>query len=656
MGITAGGMEDLTAEKPDRRSFRRRGDRILHFWRSPEGQPRWARPALLLVTALAGLAYAWNLNSAFLEPFYGAAARSMALSWHNFIFGAADPWGTISVDKLPGALWLQALSLRIFGFHVWAIALPQVVEGMATILVLYGAVRRVAGAGAGIVAAVVMASSPIVILLDHGNISDSLLILLLVAAADAATRAFTSGRLGPLLWCGFFVGLAFQAKMLQAWIVLPAFAVAYLVASPVTSFLRRALHVVGSGLLALAVSLSYMTFVSVVPSSSRPYVDGSCDDSIYSQVFSYNGITRLGDRWLASSGCSPPSRWIHNLSLTAAREGLSTAASKPGWDRLLHGTLGRDDVWLLLPAVVSMVALLAARRRQPRTDPLRGAVLLWGIWLVVTFGVFSAGELINSYYVAALLPAVGVLCGIGASTAWHRRHHKVVRIVVLGVVVGTVAVDVLLVPGYAGVRDWVLAGVALGGLSTVAILGASFQSRHDSVWSRDAGLALGAATMLLCTSWASALVVVEGLGPFDSPFAPAAVNQNTQVSTSDFPVLQRQLVHYVAGVPERQAVDVFETSRSASEDALASGREFLPIGGFTGVVPSPTLGQFEHDVRRGLVRQVTLATAPLTANTVLLWVFGHCHRTPTAFYDQYSQAEFTVYLCSPADTSSTGPT
>ena len=115
------------------------------FWRSPADQPPWARPALLAITALAGLAYAWGINSAYLEPFYGAAARSMAMNWHNFIFGAADPWGTVSVDKLPGALWVQALSLRVFGFHVWAIVLPQVLEGMLTILVLYRVVRRVAG-------------------------------------------------------------------------------------------------------------------------------------------------------------------------------------------------------------------------------------------------------------------------------------------------------------------------------------------------------------------------------------------------------------------------------------------------------------------------------------------------------------------------------
>ncbi len=217
--------------------------RLLHFWRSPAGQPPWARPALLCIAALAGLAYAWGMNGAYLEPFYGGAARSMSMSWHDFIFGAADPWGTVSVDKLPGALWVQALSLRIFGFHVWALVLPQVVEGVLTVLVLFRAVRRVAGAGAGIVAALVLAVSPIVVLLDRGNISDTLLILLLVLAADAAVRAAQSGRLRSLVWAGVLVGLAFQAKMLQAWLVLPALFGIYLVAAPIASFLRRVGHV-----------------------------------------------------------------------------------------------------------------------------------------------------------------------------------------------------------------------------------------------------------------------------------------------------------------------------------------------------------------------------------------------------------------------------
>jgi 4-amino-4-deoxy-L-arabinose transferase-like glycosyltransferase len=639
-----GGGDEVAADEPSRLK------RALHFWRSPPGQPAWARPALLAVTALAGLAYAWNIESTYLEPFYGGAARSMALSWHNFLFGAADPWGTVSVDKLPGALWFQALSVRAFGPHVWAMALPQVLEGVLTILVLYDAVQRVAGAGAGIVAAVVMATSPIVMLLDHGNISDSLLILLLVAGADAAIRAVQSGRAGPLLWAGVFVGLAFQAKMLQAWLVLPAFFLAYLVASPVRSLLRRVLHVTVSGLITVVVSLSYMSAVSLVAPATRPYVDGSCDDSIFNQVFSYNGLNRVGSHFLNTAGCSPQSRWVENLASTASRLDLNTGAIGPAWDRLLHGVFGHDDAWLLLAAVVAAVGLFVVTRASPRTDPLRAATVLWLTWLVVTFAVFSAGHLINSYYVAALVPAVAALCGMGGAVAWHRRRARSVRFTLLALVIATVAVDVALVPGYAGVRDWVVTASVVTGFLAAAVLGASLLPRHDSPWCLVAGPALAAVALLLGTGWASALVVIEGLSPFDSPYAPASVNRNTQLAIASYGPDQQALLRFVATVPPEQAADVFETSIMAGPYILATGREFLPVGGYWGVVPAPTVAQFERDVDAGRVGRVTVSTAPLSANPVMRWVHEHCQDTRAGFTNVAARAHFTVYVCRPAAT------
>src|SRR5271155_1939719 len=135
--------------------------RLLTPWRSPADQPGWARPALLALAIVAAGGSGWGRAGASVEPFYGAAARSMSESWHDFIFGAFDPAGTVTVDKLPGALWLQALSLRIFGFHIWALVLPQVAEGVLTVLVLYRAVRRLAGPAAGLTGAAVLAVTPI---------------------------------------------------------------------------------------------------------------------------------------------------------------------------------------------------------------------------------------------------------------------------------------------------------------------------------------------------------------------------------------------------------------------------------------------------------------------------------------------------------------
>ena len=164
-------------------------------------QQVWPRRlALTAIAALAGLLYAWAVGRDTLEYYYAAADRSMSISWHNFIFGAFDPAGTITVDKLPGALWFQALSVRAFGLHTWSIILPQVIEGILTVLVLYRAVRRLAGPAAGLIAALVLAVSPATVALDRENISDSLLILLLVLAADAVSGGYRRAgrrRCGP---------------------------------------------------------------------------------------------------------------------------------------------------------------------------------------------------------------------------------------------------------------------------------------------------------------------------------------------------------------------------------------------------------------------------------------------------------------------------
>jgi 4-amino-4-deoxy-L-arabinose transferase-like glycosyltransferase len=622
-----------------------RSEQAWQFWRSPADQPAWARPALLVVAALAAFAYAWSIDQVYVEPFYGGAARSMSMSLHNFLYGAADPWATVSVDKLPGALWVQALSVRIFGFHIWALVLPQVVEGVLTVLVLYRTVRRVAGAGAGLVAAVVMMSSPIVILLDRGNISDSLLILLLVLAVDATIRACQTGHLRSLLWAGVLVGFAFQAKMLQAWLVVPALFLAYLVAAPAASFLRRVWHLAAASLAVAVVSLSYMAAVSVVPQSSRPYVDGSCNDSLFTQVFSYNGFSRLSGNALDAAGCNHTSTYLVTYTHYAVRHGIGTGGIAASWDRLLRGPFGHDDAWLLLPAVVAAVWLLVLQRRQPRTDLLRAGVMLWSAWLVLTFGFFSGIEFLNSYYTAALIPAVAALCGMGAAAAWHRRRQGAVRAALAAVTAATVAAGIALVPGYVGVRPSIVASSVVVGLLAVGILLGSLRAGHDSAWNLSVGPALAAVAMLLGSLWASSVAVAATLSPFDSPYAPATVNRNTQLAAAGFRREMAALQKFVAAIPPSQAADVFETSGATGYSIMATGREFLPVGGFSGRVPAPSLAEFKRLVAQGRVVRVTVTTRPLTRTPDLRWVAAHCTRTPESRFDKLEQATKTVFVC-----------
>ena len=406
-------------------------------WRSPADQPAWARPALLAIAAVAAVAYGWGMAGASVEPFYGAAARSMSESWHDFIFGAFDPAGTVTVDKLPGALWLQALSLRVFGFHIWALVVPQVIEGVLTILALYRAVRRLAGPAAGLTAAAVLAVTPVTVLLGRGNVSDSLLILLLVLAADATSASLLTGSLGQLLLAGVWVGLAFQAKMIQAWLALPALAAAYLLAAPAAKLRTRCAHVALAGLVAAVVSLSWMTAVSLVPSQDRPYVDGSANDSVYTQVFDYNGLGRLTGNWPTIAG--PPSPLIVAAVESGNLLNAETRGIKASWHRLLTGPFAADGGWLLPAAIAGALGVLVSRRRQERRDPLRAAAVLWGSWWLILAVFFSVGTYLNSYYVAALVPAVAALCGAGLAACGPRPWPARTRVIVAATISRTLA-------------------------------------------------------------------------------------------------------------------------------------------------------------------------------------------------------------------------
>jgi 4-amino-4-deoxy-L-arabinose transferase-like glycosyltransferase len=330
-------------------------------------------------------------------------------------------------------------------------------------------------------------------------------------------------------------------------------------------------------------------------------------------------------------------------------EGIGTFGIAASWDRLLRGPFGHDDAWLLLPALAASVWLLVLQRHRPRRDLLRAGVILWSAWLLITFGFFSGLEFLNSYYTAALIPAVAALCGMGAAAAWHRRRSRAVRGALAVVTAMTVAAGIALVPGYVGIRPWIVASSVVVGLLAVGILAASLRSGHDSVWNVSVGPALAAMAMLLGSMWASSVVVAATLSPFDSPYAPATVNRDTQEAAARFPQEVAELRAFVARVPESQAVDVFETSGVTGYYVLATGREFLPIGGFSGRVPAPPLTEFKRFVADGRVFRVTVTTKPLTRTPDLRWVVSHCTRTPLREYDHDEQATKTVFVCSPHD-------
>jgi 4-amino-4-deoxy-L-arabinose transferase-like glycosyltransferase len=603
---------------------------------------------LLVITAAAGLSYGWGIGNFPLEPFYAAAARSMGGNWKDFFFGAVDPAGTASLDKLPGAIWLQALSVRLFGFHYWSVALPQAIVGVLTVLVLYRVVRRLAGAKAGLVAALILAASPVTALLNRGNVSDSLLILLTVLAADATARAVTTGRLRTLVLAGLWVGLAFQTKMVQAWLIIPALFAAYVVAAPAP--LRRRLgHVVVAGVVTVIVSLSWMSVVAAVPGHDRPFVDGTTDDSIYVQVFVYNGWTRIGihaDADKIARGAQP--------FLVAAQKtttDVGTFRIKASVNRLLVGPFGRDDAWLLPAALLALLAVALARRFESRRDPIRVAVIMWGGWLVVLFAFFSGGTAINSYYTAALIPAVAALCATGLALAWRTRAaSRMARVLLLVVVPVTTVYALYLVPAGSGIRWWLVPVAAA--VCIVAELALIVSVRLSEPGRPGGGIAfsVAAVSMLLVPAVTTGAVVGIGLGSFSTPYQSAVATNGGTTSVQRYQARNAHdatfYAHDYRGPPIIAAVD---TAALASPYIMISGREFLPIGGYGGNNPSPSLATLRHLIDEGQVRLFIVPDEPAGTDPRMTWIRSHCQGE---YVEPYSpHVTLRNYICSPQSTS-----
>jgi 4-amino-4-deoxy-L-arabinose transferase-like glycosyltransferase len=385
-----------------------RSRRRWQLWRSPGDQPPWARPALLALAAVAAVLYAWNITSGGLAPFYSVAVKSMSVSWKAFFYGAFDPDATITIDKLAGSFLPQALSARLFGYSVWSLALPQVIEGVIAVLVLYRAVRRWAGPAAGLLAAAIFALTPVAASMFGHSMEDGALTLCLVLAADAYQRAVGEARLRPLLMAGVWVGLGFQAKMLQAWMVLPALALGYLVSAPAP--LRRRLGQLGlAGAVMLTVSLAWIALFALTPAADRPYADGSTGNSMIATVFGYNGLDRFG---INVPGTLPAGSVIIDFP------GIGV-----GWTKLIGSDYGPDIGWLYPLALLALVLGLAWTVRARRTGPdglLRGGFALWGAWLVTYGLIFSKMTTIpHTAYVASLAPPLAALSATGIAAFWR---------------------------------------------------------------------------------------------------------------------------------------------------------------------------------------------------------------------------------------------
>ncbi|MFS7874754.1 glycosyltransferase family 39 protein [Streptomyces asiaticus] len=467
------------------------GSRLVRAWRGRPEDPRWARPALWALLAATTVLYLWSLGaSGYANQFYSAAVQAGGESWKAFFFGSSDAANSITVDKPPAALWPMALSVRLFGLSSWAVLVPEALMGVATVGVLYAAVRRRFGAAAGLIAGAALAVTPVAALMFRFNNPDALLCLLMVSAVYCVLRALEDARTKWLLLAGVCFGLGFLTKTLQAWLILPPLAVVYAVCAP-AKFGRRIGQLLLAGLAMVVSGGWWVAIVELWPASSRPYIGGSQHNSFLELTFGYNGLGRINGDETGSVGGGGPG---------GPGGGGGGRWGETGIDRLFGSDMGGQIAWLLPAAFILLAAGIWLTWRAKRTDTRRAAFLVWGGSLLMTFATFSfMSGIFHQYYNIALAPYIAALVGMGAALLWERRSEGgragAAAAAVLAVTVAVTAyMSYVLLGRSPDWHPWLRWAVLIGGLAAAAgLLLTARLGRRAALAAAGLGLAAGLA-------------------------------------------------------------------------------------------------------------------------------------------------------------------
>ncbi len=625
-----------SAAQPFRHSRSRRGGWLL---RGRAGDPVWARPALLALLACTALLYLFDLGrNGWANEFYAAAVQAGTKSWKAFLFGSVDSSNFITVDKPAAFLWPMELSGRIFGFNSWSMLVPQALEGVATVGVLYATVRRWFGPAAGLIAGAVTALTPVAVLMFRFNNPDAALVLALTLGAYATTRAVESGHTRWLLAAGAFVGLGFLCKQLAAFMVLPGFAVAYLWAGP-PKLGKRIWQLLAGGA-ALVVTAGWWVAVDVLtPAGDRPYTGGSTDNNFLNLTFGYNGFGRLTGNQGGFGGGGGIGRGLEgelgNLP-AGAEEAIRNIGGGPGGPfggstgitRLFSAEMGGQVAWLLPAALIAIVALAWLSLRAPRSDRPRAAVLIWGGWLLVNGLVFSyMSGIIHPYYTIVLAPAIGALVGIGFVQLWRVRYTWFASAVLAASLAVTAVWAWFLLDRSPGWHPWLRVAVLVTGVAAAVIILVARALRPSVSRTRrilapvPVPLALIAAlggplAYSVDTGATTHTGAIPSAGPavtesFGAPGGqsgfpgfpggtegrvPAGASGGFGGQASVSAALSKLLESGASGY--RWAAATISSNSAASMELASDGVPVMAIGGFSGSDPAPTLAEFETFVTK----------------------------------------------------------
>jgi 4-amino-4-deoxy-L-arabinose transferase-like glycosyltransferase len=632
---------------------------------APPGKKRWfarhrfALGGILLISIVMNF---YQLGKNGFGSYYPAAIRSMLDNWHNFFFVAYDPGGFVSIDKPPVGFWLEAASAKIFGFTSVSILLPQALAGVLSVLLLHHLVRRHFGVMAGLLAALALALNPISILTNRNVTIDSTLTLVLLLGAWTVLRAAETGRLRWLLLTALIVGIGFNIKMLEAYLVVPAYGLLYLLAAP-HRLRKRIGHLALAGVLLLAVSLSWVVAVDLTPASQRPYVGSTQDNSELSLALGYNGIQRLLGSFGGFGGGSSANRFPNGAppSGNTGRNGTSSTTGTPpnfgnggstntgriragqqrssggsgggggagglfdigtpGPLRLITQPLAGQIAWLLPFALLGAVALAWQRRPRLQSDRKQQSLLLWGMWLLTMGIFFSVATFFHQYYFTVMAPAIAALFGIGVVTMWQDYRRGGWRGWLLPIaLVATVAEQVSILSQYP---TWgqqlipplvVLGGIAVGAL-LIARLAPRFHLKAPGRRFLAPALTAGVLVLLLApTVWAANPILTS-------------TNASSDAALIRYLEAHQGTAKFLVAVP---------SSKGADAIILATNKPVMTLGGFSGSDPILTTSQLAALVESGQVKYFLLSSfggfgaGGSGQSALITWIQQHSKVVPSS--------------------------
>jgi 4-amino-4-deoxy-L-arabinose transferase-like glycosyltransferase len=555
--------------------------------------------------------------------YYTAAVQAMLQSWHNFFFAAAEPGGSVTVDKPPVGLWFQVISAYFFGVNGVGVLLPQIVAGILSVLVVYHLVRKSFGTVAGSLAALALAITPVVVATDRNNTMDSTLILTLLLAAWAFSKATESGKLRYLMLGSILVGIGFNIKMLQAYLPLPAFYALYLLGSHQRLW-RKLGNLALATVLLLVVSLSWATIVDLTPADQRPYIGSSGDNSELSLITGYNGAQRLlgmggrggllagllgrnqnlgargapGQAIARDGGGQPPQGFPAPQRQPGdggfqAPQGFRSPPGGPGGDggggmfntgqagtlRLFTAPLSKEASWLLPFGLFSALLLLCRSRWHWPLAPKHQFTVLWGGWLLTSGIFFSVAGFFHEYYLSMIAAPLAALVGAGAIELWHvREKHPWLALGLLLIAAGgTLGLQFSTATAFVNALWWW--PVVLG----LFVIGATLLIPWPDQLNRlaPAGFACLLAALLITPAIWSGLTVINSSAnqslpsAYDGRSTGPANRGGLQIDQALLSYLQAQTQNtkYLMAVP---------SAMQGADYVLATGRPVLYLGGFMG--------------------------------------------------------------------------